>query len=377
MSHDLKAPLEDYKVLLHSASLYRASNYLEQLQKGEVQAGKFLYQFIKKQDLSKWTTEDLLQALCATKRPRIFAESEVMGDGSDWNQEELSLLGDMGVAVPVVIYDNGRHSDPVVHKTPFKGMLLYTAGALLRSGRLQWTPSDWDACVTDGELDEEGYYQLYVRRLWPVFAYANAVALSQQKQGLVTIPGLGCGQFAGQFQGQLGAALEKVLMRFLMEYGPSLEAIKGVYYDPYGECQNRREQIHHLTFLTRPLLKDNKGKSQLSTPATFNEYDLDFSDCFLFSLVAWDHVSWPGNDFYADSRATDDGVKAAATDSMFCMTTVEGSYSAAEHKYLPPKDYWDWRAPIARLNLQMRVKDNLYVPLTPYRYRKPINFVID
>jgi len=41
----------------------------------------------------------------------------------------------------------------------------------------------------------------------------------------------------------------------------------------------------------------------------------------------WDHVSWPGNDFYGGSRSTDDGVKAAATDSMAALTGVEGRYA--------------------------------------------------
>ena len=35
--------------------------------------------------------------------------------------------------------------------------------------------------------------------------------------------------------------------------------------------------------------------------------------------MAWDYVSWPGNDFYGDLRNTDDGVKAAATNSMEVM----------------------------------------------------------
>ncbi|MFK7799720.1 MAG: hypothetical protein AB8E82_19860 [Aureispira sp.] len=365
MSDYTSIQLEDYKVLLHPQSLQRAARYWQQIQQGSIQAGRFLQQQRQHQDSSQWTTEDFLQALCATKRPRIFAESEVIGDGSDWTLEELGILGDISVAVPVVIYDNGRHHNPLVHEVPFEGMLLYTAGALLRSGKLQWQPSDWADCVNNNSLHKEGYYQLYARRLWPVFAYANAVAEAQQKQGLITIPGLGCGQFAGIFQGQLGAALEQVLIRFLQHYSTAFPAIKGVYYDPYGECENAQQTIHHLTFLTRPLLQGNAGQSQLSTPNTFNEEGLDFSDCFLFSLVAWDHVSWPGNDFYAGARATDDGVKAAATDSMFCMTTVEGQYSKTEHAYLPPKDYWNWNAVIARQHLQMQIKGNLFVPPLP------------
>ncbi len=204
-----------YKILLHPDSFQHAERYWQALQANRTTAGKFLQQVLKHEDSSNWTTADFLQALCATKRPRIFAESEVIGDGSDWNQEELQLLGDLSVAVPVQIYDNARHQNPLVHQPPFEGMLLYTAGALLRSGNLRWEPADWAECVEQGQLNEEGYYQLYARRLWPVFAYANAVSAAEDRRGLVTIPGLGCGQFAGKFKDQLGAALERVLLRFL------------------------------------------------------------------------------------------------------------------------------------------------------------------
>ncbi len=122
--------------------------------------------------------------------------------------------------------------------------------------------------------------------------------------------------------------------------------------------------------MTRPLLKGNKGQSQLSHPSVFSEADLDCSKYLLFSLVAWDHVSWPGNDFYAGMRATDDGVKAAATDSMFRLTAVEGHYSRTEQAYLPPEDYWNWNAVVARHSLQLRVKDNLFMPAVPDHLKK-------
>ena len=129
--------LEDYKMLLHPDSLQKAADYWNKIQTRKASAGKFLQRLLKQEDTRTWTTEDFLQALCATKRPRIFAESEVIGDGSDWTLEELGLLGAIGVAVPVVIYDNARHSNPVIHAQPFEGMLLYTAGGIIA----QWPPA--------------------------------------------------------------------------------------------------------------------------------------------------------------------------------------------------------------------------------------------
>jgi hypothetical protein len=73
----------------------------------------------------------------------------------------------------------------------------------------------------------------------------------------------------------------------------------------------------------------------------------DFSACHLYSLVAWDHLSWPGNDFFIDARATDDGVKAAATNSMAVLTGVEGLYDSKQGKYRPPAPYRNWAAVVS------------------------------
>ncbi len=97
--------------------------------------------------------------------------------------------------------------------------------------------------------------------------------------------------------------------------------------------------------MVRPLtVPGNQRKSQLCRPVAYSERGDDFSDCALYSIVAWDHVSWPGNDFFLGSRATDDGVKSAATNSMSALTGVEGEYDPAHGKYQPPKCYRNWYA---------------------------------
>ena len=66
----------------------------------------------------------------------------------------------------------------------------------------------------------------------------------------------------------------------------------------------------------RPLVKNANPHPQLCRPTVYQERNDDFSNRDLYSIVAWDPVSWPGNDFYRDMRSTDDGVKVAATNSM-------------------------------------------------------------
>lgn len=64
--------------------------------------------------------------------------------------------------------------------------------------------------------------------------------------------------------------------------------------------------------------------------------------------LAWDHVSWPGNDFFRGNRCSDDGVKAAATDSMAVVTGVQGRYDSQRAAYLPPPPYRHWGEVVAK-----------------------------
>lgn len=357
-----------YKILINEKTYEKAKNYLGELKAGKT-AGYYLNQQLTDRNLSQVIAEEFIELLLRTKKPQIFAESVVSGDGSDWNQEELSILGDISIATPVTVYDNGRHTNPKVHQCPFQGTLLFVPGALLRNGR-NHIPADWKEVTKDEQINPESYYQLYERRLLPAFMYANDVMKTQSKMGLITIPGLGCGQFAGRFRGQLGTHLKVALTKFLEKHGAKLSNIKAVYYDPYRECSNERFEIAGINFLVRPLTQGNEGKSQLCHPRDYEEEGDDFSDCELFSVVAWDHVSWPGNDFYLGSRATDDGVKAAATSVMAVMTGIEGQYDTRVNQYNPPSKYRCWEEVISPRGLgaanvkdtvELEVKDNLTI----------------
>ena len=227
-----------HTLLIPDITRARLMKFLAELQAGSASAGKRLSDNLDGIELATLTDAGFLDALLNTKPPLIFAERAVAGDGSDWNLTELGILGDISIAVPVKIFDNGHHTAPVRHVEPFKGSLVFTPGALLRNGRGQ-PPADWaEVTLADGKLNREGYYGLYERRLLPVFHHVNATAFSQGKEALLTLPGLGCGQFAGPFAGQLGAELQVVLERFLTQHGESFPHIKAVYYDPYSQCSN-------------------------------------------------------------------------------------------------------------------------------------------
>ncbi len=351
--------MKNYIILVNNETYEKAVSYMENLKTGS-SAGKYLQKKLKSIDIRQITPVKFFELLIGTKIPQIFAESAVYGDGTDWNRNELSILGDINIAVPVTVFDNGKHYASSIHEIPFEATLLFTPGALLRNGRNN-IPADWEEVTLNGEINPEAYYRLYERRLLPLFMYADEVAGSRGRTAFITVPGLGCGQFAGEFRGRLGSEFKNALKFFLKNHSSDFSNVRAVYYDPYRECENERYEINGISFLVRPLTKGNENRSQLCIPKDYEEYADEFADCELFSFVAWDHVSWPGNDFYTGSRSTDDGVKAAATDAMYLLTGIEGKYDISSNRYNPPPKYKNWQEVVFRNRILIEVKENFIV----------------
>jgi hypothetical protein len=254
-----------YSIIIPEDTVARATDYLQALRVDRIRSGALLRGHLDGADLGTMTEQDLLSRLFDTKQPQIFAEMAVAGDGSDWNLTELGLLGDVSIAVPVIIFDDGNHTAPTPHAPPFSGVLIFTPGALLRNGRGH-TPADWkETTAADGQVSAEGYYNLYRRRLLPVFRYINDHA-AKPRSAFLTVPGLGCGQFAGPFRGQLGTRLQSVLGKLLTEYGTSLPNLKAVYFDPYSECDNARREIHGISYMVRPLRVPGNQREAAAVP---------------------------------------------------------------------------------------------------------------
>lgn len=343
--------MRDFIIIYHQNVLDRVESYRKALLSGTRSPGMLLAGRMKGANLEALSPQSFLNLMLNTKKPQIFAESQVHGDGSDWSQEELSIMGDVGVAVQVQIFDDGKHYHPEIHKVPFNGTLLFIPGALLRSNGVS-TPCDLNEVTEGNDFNYAGYYKLYERRLLPLFEYIQSRSELTGKKAVVTIPGLGCGQFAGRFSGRLGEQLKRFLEDFLIKYAINFPMISLVFFDPFNECEVEEKMIDELCFRVRPLQKVQKRVSQLASVKDFEEKPDDFADHELYSIAAWDHVSWPGNDFYLGARATDDGVKAAATDLMSRMTGIKGEYSPSSFSYNPPAAHDSWAAVVKEYGLQ-------------------------
>ena len=149
----------DYTVILHPDTEAHLVAYRDHLRSNGIHSAgaRLALQLAGSGELEVAT---LIRCLLNTKLPMIFAESEVQGDGSDWTARELSLLGNIGIATDVTIFDDGRHSNPRKHDRPFKGHLLFVPGALLRcdSGGV---PADWEAVVRGRQIGQQGFEKIF------------------------------------------------------------------------------------------------------------------------------------------------------------------------------------------------------------------------
>lgn len=135
----------DYDIVLSQESLEKIILYKNDIISKTIEPGGYLKNSLDKViktgiSLEKISNEQFIELLLSTKKPKIFAESEIRCDGTDWNRKELQILGDINITMPVEVYDNGIWSPSdksfSKHTIPLNAELLFTPGALLKGDKI-------------------------------------------------------------------------------------------------------------------------------------------------------------------------------------------------------------------------------------------------
>jgi hypothetical protein len=320
--------------------------------------GRDMSRILKGKNLQTLSDEDFIQALIYAKHTCYFAEN-IKLETAPWNRTELALMGDIGISAQVKIFDDAQWgvNQAKTHSKEMTGTLLFMPGALLATDN-----EDKAKIFPGGVFNDQAFYDLYERRLLPLLLDANNRSTLTEK-AFITMPGVGSGVFAGEGNGPLiKKKYREVIAQILEKHGSKLQNIAGVYYDPFDSLAPSEQTIKGtgIKLLTKP--SQNLAADARSQLCPCEAYGAEFATCKLFSVVAWDHVSWPGNDFYkGNARQTDDGVKGAATNITAVMTGIEGRYDPARKKYLPPEGYYDWNQVIERNRLSLNVAGKIAV----------------
>jgi hypothetical protein len=349
----------DSEFLISEETLKAAIAYKEKIKNQGIKiAGERLSAILAKQakPVDKIGIEEFLSCLIQSKQPQIFAESQIYHDKRDWTPEEVAILGDITVNMQVQMFNDGNHRARTAyqHEKPIEGILAYIPGALLRADT-GGVSADFTEVVQEGVIDQEAFNKLYERRLLPQLLRINLQAADARKKAVITIPGIGTGQFAGSFQGpEIKKAFRIALESILEAHQYELSAIDIVHYDPFSGDVKADKTFGGIQFKVRPLTSNDETSAQLAYPEGCSA-----DTHLLASFVAWDHFSYPGNDFWGGSRATDDGVKGASTDTMYKVTGIHGKYNARLAAYMPEAKATTW-AEVAAAN-QIKLDAPIYV----------------
>lgn len=282
---------------------------------------------------------------------------------SRWNDQEASLLGDMSVVLKAMVIDDGQwvnEKGEILHKIhpeQFPVTMAFISGCL-------GMPNFPDKL----EFDQGNLKELITRRLLPVLRSFSQQLLLEEgpfARGIVTMNGLGCSAYAHEIPSkQANIEFLAAVRHVHRTYGHQFSNLD-IWLDLFDKFFSQEPQ-DNITVdeknkskpsLFLRSLKDPKspGLPQLLPFVDYaayikRVYGLTRVYSRLFTIVAWDHYAWPGNDWVGGSRTTDDGNKGAATTCMHSMTGIEGStYDGLG--YQPPKEYTSWMDLIEKMGL--------------------------
>jgi hypothetical protein len=323
--------------LYSDETLKNVELYLEKLTNKTATPGCRLADAIPKEkidDFKNISAKEQLVYLMNTRQARLFLESDTLQDGSDWNQEETAILGDIAFCtMDTCSFNNGAHNNPYDssiktwqdHDTPLETNFLFIAGALLRNDNGKLTPDMREVLVPDGILNEDAFYKLYERRLLPGLLYQNELARRDDKKLVINIPGIGCGAFAGHYVTAVKEAFPRVLKKLFETHANQLDRIHTVNFDPYtkpkkDEFTTQSDSDTKIRLMNRPLMGLPEGApGSVASQLEFPKDGEDYTEHRLLKIVAWDHFSFPGNDIWGDLRKTDDGVSFASSNVVLAL----------------------------------------------------------
>ena len=321
-----------YQVLINTTGLARIKQYAEALAKGTDTPGirmqAVLLYYHKGKAYKDLSYEQWVDCFLKSKMTKVCAESEVnnLSKNGNWTSAEFKILAEINMSVPVLAYDNGVWGlNPKMNKPPLETTLLGVPGPLLKKPKKS---PDYAEVVKDRKINIEQYNQMIERRFLNLLAQANKAAKNSGKKAFITMPGVGCGCFAGDFKKTITQTFRNAFVALLKKHGHKFKHIEAIYFDAFEGLKPSVEIIHGITFLT---LTSKSNPSALKQLSPLPE---EHKDCQHFTVLAWDALSWPGNDYWGDSRHTDDGAKGAATDVMSRLSGLKGEYSETDKRYV-------------------------------------------
>ena len=256
-----------------------------------------------------------IQALQKANAKRVkFCCAELNGPKPNLTKAEWNLCANSILVVPkVTAYDEGQRNDVKIVKEPFETNLLYISGPLLVVDSTYPDLNDAKDIITQRVLNTGSYNDLIEERVLPALLNINAMAKKEDKKAVIGMPGLGCGHFAPHnLQSEIPQHFYEAIEAIIDNHGQSLTHIGRIEFSTLStESETSIANIQLHQGQNFPGLNIPPGKGEMS-----------------FRIVAWDPLSWPGNEYYTGSqRSSDDPVSILSTNVLQILTEQAGIYN--------------------------------------------------
>lgn len=253
-------------------------------------------------------TDELLDLIVKTKGlqsiEKKYAETQSNYDGGNFNQQEFEILSRINTFIEGnEAYDNGAKEPGAPYDKPMPIDLFITNGMVLKGVANTVDFQEISKCKAE---KEKTYFikNNLVERLLPGFLYANNKAIKSGQKTVITIPGIGCGEFAGEYKKFAYKALQAAIAEIL-EKNPNLEnGIESVIFDTWVKTPKitKHQNINDVNFFTLAS-QDSKTKNYGINSPTEKLYELikeSFEDaievpknCSRTGFVAGDQYQTP------------------------------------------------------------------------------------
>lgn len=335
MSNESSALITDYLRILKETDI---RELVEQKK-----MGSRLYEVLRKSNIQSLTETELVDALLKTTRPLLFAENidHAQGDGSDWTQHEIMLLGRIArVVKDVTVYSkrtlNPSEEDIFNEDEQPNATLLFVNGALLvgcEADLKRVVSYDRIEGIDIPKVNEVKFEKFLEDNLLPSILFANQDAGDQG--AVVTLPVIGGGEFAGGKNSKLAKQINdcyvNVVTNLIKKNKEHLPNIKAVVITGIPQRGQHTEK-NCPTIYTTP---DSIGLA----PVIKNHTE-DLIGLKVYAAIAGDHLSFPGNDGYAGSPKTHEGGCSTRTNVYSKITDEPGEFNPENQIYSPDDGNW-------------------------------------
>lgn len=303
-----------YSFVLDEDTLKIITDYKQALVSQDILPGIALKELLNENDekdipdfIDSLTTLGFINLLLNLKVPNGSARISLAAPRqSEYNISELNILARIGTVIYTHVHNDGKQGQFTSYETPVPCIMGFVSAPLFDMNGLAPANKDLVSKINGmNQINSNNYMQEMEHRILPVLIKMNDEALMRGKKLSITIPGLGCGNFAGCYSmfrrdnDNITAQLDHALKDMLIKHAHILKCIINIQVDGLqyeGRLPHSTEmKIEHIGYKFVADAKSTNSRAPLKLARDHSDEDV-----MLGTIVEGDLLSWMGNGMWSE-----------------------------------------------------------------------------